>query len=208
MNSNIFIINNVKGKFCYICNSINLDWENNIENYDKNETLDLNKFINKYNVYICNAALYFKKSNIILYIDSINILNYLEIKLKNTYIICDLEKNFNKNQISEDIIEIRLNSYNISIKNNEIDNNIFHPYTNYNYYYSSSYKDNNSLDNIYDNSCDTKKDNICNYSLDNIYDHSCDTKKDNICNHSCNNKIYNICNNLRCQTCDSQYCKK
>ena len=191
MNSNIFIINNVKGKYCYICNSINLNWENNVQKIFNNENLDLNKFINKYNTYLCNAALCFKKSNIILYIDSINILNYLEIKIKNTYDKQTLKYIFNDHPIYNDDIEIRLNFNNInikknnSIKNNNIDNCISHPYTKYNYYYSSSHNDKNSLDNNCNNSCDTKKDNIC--------------------NHSCNNKIYNICNNsnnLRCPTCD------
>ena len=82
MNSNIFTINNVKGRYCYVCNSINLHWENNVQNYCKNENLDLNKFIKKYNICLYNPVLYLKKSNILLYIDSISILNYLEIKFK------------------------------------------------------------------------------------------------------------------------------
>ena len=117
MHSKIFMINIIQGNYCSICNSINLHWNNSVEQHCDSPsntleyTLPLYEFANKFNNNMYNASIYFKKSKLKLYVKCIHSFNYLQIYLKDTHDNMYINYIFNNINISDDIMTIKLNNY-------------------------------------------------------------------------------------------------
>ena len=90
MYEKLFIIKVKKGDYCTKCNYIKLNWNNNVEVYNKKicdcnfeGILTLKNFVNKYGVYINDSNLELKNSNFKLQIKNIKMKECLEIFFHN-----------------------------------------------------------------------------------------------------------------------------
>ena len=114
MYEKLFLIGVSNGTYCNISNSINLNWNNNVEKYSSKccfkynpeEVLSLKEFVYMYDKYINNSSLLLKKSNLKLKIKNIKVKDYLEINLYEIIDNVDINHLFNKYPIYNEIIEI------------------------------------------------------------------------------------------------------
>lgn len=112
MYEKLFILKVNKGDYCTKCNYIKLNWNNNVEMYNKKnckcnlqEILTLKNFVNKYEEYINDSSLELKYSNFKLQIKNIKINKYLEIYFHN---LNDISHNLKNFSIDNEIITIKM----------------------------------------------------------------------------------------------------
>jgi hypothetical protein len=198
--SKFFMINIIKGSSCSICNSINLHWNNSVEQHNpmhsKDNSLEcvlpLYKFINMFGKHMNNAHINFKKSKLKLNIKSINCLNYLRINLYDTHDNCNIN-----DLIENDIMIISFNTsyYNNHKIQNDYNNNQKiqnHPFNEHNKY----------NDQFNHNNCSNCENYIFN-NYNNYKDHNYFYER-NTSNKDHHNNIYenymnnNICNKNIC----------
>ena len=170
MYEKLFIIKVKKGDYCTKCNYIKLNWNNNVEVYNKKicdcnleGILTLKNFVNKYGVYINDSSLELKYSNFKLQIKNIKMKECLEIFFHNCNNISHELKNFS---IDNEIITIKMLVPNCN----------------------QSDKCNNQNCNYCNNNCDCSHTNNVNHNSDN----NCD------CSHVNDNDNHNSGNNCDC----------
>lgn len=112
MYEKLFIIKVNSGDYCTKCNYIKLNWNNNVEMYNKKnckcnlqEILTLKNFVNKYGEYINDSSLELKYSNFKLQIKNIKYNKYLEIYFHN---LNDISHNLKNFSIDNEIITIKM----------------------------------------------------------------------------------------------------